>query len=350
MTIRQRLLVFFLSIQISAFAQSFEWKAGMNYFFDNTEFLESTLTRDQTMTGVHFSPEVGLSKDSVHAFFVGADLLKISGSHNFLDIVRPIAYYQHKTSKSVLYAGVFPRAELLNNYSDFFFQDSIAYFQPTLSGIFWQLKNSSSFFNIWLDWNSHQTAVNRETFFVGVSALKQHKCLFAEFQSYMFHFANTRPNNENYNLTDNILGQLSVGVNFANRQGLDTLLFSAGVLAGMERDRYIDNGTHTPIGLVLRGNAEYKCFGIQNSFYWGDPRMVFYNKQGTRLYSNNPFLRSNYYLESKWYMDVIQSQSFNGKVVIKLHFSEGKLFSEQVFTLKASLESLIGKKMNNFRH
>jgi hypothetical protein len=345
MTIRQTLLVFILSIQISAFAQNFEWKAGMNYFFDNTEFIESTLTRDQTMTGVHFTPQLGLSKDTVHAFYIGGDLLKISGSQNFVDIIRPIAYYQQKTTKSLLYAGVFPRAELLNNYSDLFFQDSISYFQPTLSGIFWQLKNSSSFFNIWLDWNGHQTTVNRETFFVGVSALKQHKRFFAELQSYMFHFANTRPNTENYHLTDNILGQLSIGVNYSNRQGLDTLLISAGVLAGMERDRFIDYGTHTPIGLVLRCNADYKRFGIQNSFYWGNPRMVFYNQQGTRLYSNNPFLRSNYYLESKWYLDVIQSQSFNGKLAIKLHFSEGKLMNEQVFTLKASLESLVGKKM-----
>jgi hypothetical protein len=340
----------FLLVQFSLFAQELQWKTGLNYFFDNTEFAQSTITKDQTMTGVHFTPEAGLSIDSVHGFYVGTDLLKISGSRYFVDIINPIAYYQYKTQKTVFYAGVFPKAELLSNYSDFFFQDSVRYFIPNLQGIFWQVGRKKDFFNLWLDWNGHQTATDRETFFVGASAYKSLSFMLLDFQSYMFHYANTRPRQNTNTLCDNLLAHLSLGVNYSNKQGLDTLLFAVGVLAGVERDRAEVNGTHTPVGAVLRFNTEYRRFGTQNTLYLGDPRMVFYSKYSTGLYYNNPFLRSRYYLESKWYMNVIHTQYVNGDVALKLHYSEGKLMTEQVFNVGIVLDknSKPGKKSTFF--
>jgi hypothetical protein len=339
---RYSILFILILIPFMPPAQNIMWKAGVNYFFDNTEFARSTIAKDQTMTGVHFKPEIGLSWDSIHSFYIGTDLLKTSGSQNYIDAIHPLAYYQYKTSKSALYAGAFPRAELLSNYSDLFFQDSINYFRPTIQGLFWQLGENNSYFNLWLDWTGHQTVTDRETFFVGASAHKKLNHFFTDFQSYMFHFSNTRPSNPTFSVCDNILAHLSVGVDYSNKQGLDTLLFAVGILGGVERERSSADG-HTPLGIVLRGNMEYKGFGTQNTFYAGDPRMVLYDKYGTGLYWNNPFLRSNYYLESKWYLHVIQSQFVQGKLALKLHYSQGQLMFEQVFSLNASLNNLSKK-------
>ena len=322
-------------------AQTLQWKAGLNYFFNNTEYAKSTLTKDQTMTGVHFSPEIGIKWDSVHSIYVGADLLKTAGSQNFIDIAQPIAYYRFQNPTVSFYAGAFPRSELLSNYSDLFFQDSINYYQPTMQGFFWQAGQKNSHFNLWLDWTGHETASNRETFFIGASAYKKSGLFFADFQSYLFHFANTHPRTPSFSVCDNMLAQLSVGANYSNQSGLDTLLLSVGVLAGYERDRGLANGTHTPIGAVVRLNAEYYGFGTQNTLYTGNPRNIFYSNYGTGMYWNNPFLRSGFYLQSKWYLNVFRSQFVNGKLSMNLHFSEGKVMFEQTFTVKALLDSSV---------
>lgn len=340
---RKKLVLVFsiLMVQFSISGQTFQWKAGLNYFFDNTEYAKSTLTKDQTMTGVHFSPEIGVKWDSVHSIFVGTDLLKISGSQNIIDIAQPIAYYRFQKPKVSFYAGVFPRSELLSNYSDLFFQDSVNYYRPTLQGFFWQAGKKNFYFNLWLDWTGHETATNRETFFIGASAYKKSGLFFADFQSYLFHFANTHPRTPSFSVCDNLLSQLSVGANYSNQSGLDTLLLSVGVLAGYERDRGLASGTHTPIGAVVRLNAEYYGFGTQNTLYAGNPRNIFYSNYNTGMYWNNPFLRSGFYLQSKWYLNVIQSQFVNGKLSMNMHFSEGKVMFEQTFTVKALLDSSV---------
>jgi hypothetical protein len=333
------LVCFIVFVQFGSHAQELQWKAGLNYFFDNTEYAKSTLTRDQTMTGVHFSPEIGVRWDSVHAIFAGVDVLKTAGSQQFIDKVSPIAYYRFQKKNSTFFAGAFPRSELLSNYSDLFFQDSVNYYVSTIQGLFWEVKKENSFFNLWLDWNGHQTPANRETFFIGTSAYKKTGILFADFQSYLFHFANTRPRTPEFNVCDNLLAQLSVGANYSNQSGLDTLLFSVGVLAGYERDRGLANGTHTPIGAVVRLNAEYYGFGTQNTLYAGQDRNIFYSKYNTGMYWNNPFLRSGFYVQSKWYLNFIRSANVNGRIGLNLHFSEGKIMYEQVLTLKAMLDN-----------
>ena len=328
-------LVFLLSLP----AQKLVWNANLNYFFDNTEYAKSTITKDQTMTGVHFAPELGLTFDSVHSFFAGVDLLKTAGSQNVIDFIQPLAYYRYQNRKVSFYAGAFSRSEILSNYSDLFFQDSVNYYRPTMTGIFWQVGHKKSYFNLWLDWTGHQTATIRETFFVGASAHQHFGVMFLDFQSYMFHFADTRPMNPTYSVCDNILAHLSVGVDYSNQTGIDTLLVAAGVLAGGERERSLANGSYFPVGAVIRLNAEYKGFGTENMLYFGNARDVFYNKYNNELYWNNPFLRAGFYFQSKWYLDVIRSQSVNGKLSCNLHFSEGKMMFEQVFTLKAMLSN-----------
>lgn len=338
------LLLIFSLIAIAFFSssQDFQWKAGIHYFFDNTEFATSTLTKDQTMAGVHFSPEMGLKWDSLHSIFVGADVLKISGSENIIDIAQPIAYYRFQKKNSSFYAGAFPRSELLSNYSSLFFQDSITYYRPIMQGIFWQARSNSSHFNLWLDWTGHETPLRRETFFVGASAHQRLKLFFLDFQSYLFHFANTQPRNPLYNVNDNALAHASVGVNYSNNSGIDTLLLAVGVLAGYERDRGIEHSTQNPIGAVIRMNADYKGFGTENTLYTGNPRNIFYAKHGNEMYWNNPFLRAGFYLQSKWYLNVIRSKYVDGKLGLNLHFSEGKMMYEQVFSLKAHID-------NNYR-
>ncbi|MEI7504948.1 MAG: hypothetical protein WCJ61_16860, partial [Paludibacter sp.] len=203
MTIRTKTIFIFLFVNFGVFSQEIQWKTGLNYFFDNTEFVRSTLTKDQTMNGVHLAPELGIAYDSVHSVFGGINALKISGSKSFVDKIDFTAYYQYQAQNVKFQAGAFPRAELLSNYSDFFFQDSVRNFRPIMQGFYLKVGNNNSFYNLWLDWVSHQTAVDRETFYIGASAHKSFGLLFADFQSYMFHYANVNPTNPTYHVCDN---------------------------------------------------------------------------------------------------------------------------------------------------
>ncbi len=331
------LYIFLFFVPICLFSQELQWKAGLYYFFDNTEFARSTIAKPQTMAGVHLSPEIGISWNTEHSVYAGVDMLKLSGSQNVTDKTDLIAYYQNTTPLMKFRAGAFQRAELLSNYSDFFFQDSVINFRPIIHGLFWQVGQKHQFFNFWLDWVSHQTVNDREIFYVGASAHKRFKYFFTDFQSYLYHFAG-RENNLNDHVCDNALAHLSVGVDYSNRQGLDTLLFAIGALTGFERERALVT-SHTPLGAVVRFNVEYRGIGINNMMYVGNPRLVMYKKFGGNLYWSNPFLQSNFYLESRFYLNLFHSSDIQGKIASNFHISERKLMYEQTFYLRISLNN-----------
>jgi len=347
MSNRITVLFIFFVVQFCAYAQELQWKAGVNYFFNNTEYDRSTLTQDQTMNGVHFSPEIGMSWDESHAIFGGVDALKISGTKGFLDKIDFTAYYQYQFDNVKLKAGAFQRADLLSNYSDFFFQDSVLNFRPIMQGVFWQVGAPKSYFNLWLDWVSHQTAVDREAFYVGASAHTSYRKLFADFQSYMFHYANLNPSNPTLHVCDNALAHISLGYSYSNKHGLDTLLLAVGMLAGFERDRGMGDAGYVPIGAVLRANVEFRGVGLKNTLYVGDARMIMYDKYGANFYWSNPFLRSKSYLQSKLYVNVISNRWIDGKLGVNLHFSEQKVFYEQSFSAVVLLNSFSKSKGNS---
>ena len=85
--------VLFLLISVSSFGQTPEWKVGMFHFFDNTEFLYSNYTSDQTMAGMRLQPEVGFHFENNHQIWVGLDALKTYGDKKFIDEVSSTASY-----------------------------------------------------------------------------------------------------------------------------------------------------------------------------------------------------------------------------------------------------------------
>ena len=242
--------------------------------------------------------------------------------------------------------GAFHRHDLLDDYSNFFFQDSVAFYKHTMEGLYFLKGDDRQFVKLWLDWTGLQSEEDRESFFVGASAYKEFGDLFfADFQSYMFHYATTRPNLEAQSVTDNLLGQLSAGVKYSNDRGLDNLKFSSGVLAGFERDRRNMDNYKTPLGLVLRADAEYKGFGTENLLYFGQSRMSFYEQYGNHMYWGNPFLRSANYIQNKLYWKFLDNEHVTGQLAAKTHFSEGKIFFEQMLTLSAHINNYHPKKV-----
>ncbi len=327
-------LIFFT--QSVLFAQEYLWKADFDYFFDNTEYSKSSFFDSETMQGIWLKPLAGITwDDHKHAVFGGVNLLKLPGTDEVLDKVDVTMYYQYKTPKVLFKAGAFPRNEVLGNYNNFFFKDSVNNYLPLMRGIFWQIGDERSFFNLWLDWTSYATATTREKFFFGFSGKATKGLAFADFQSYVYHNANTRPRTEGEGVHENIQLQSTLGLQYANENSFEGLV-AAGVLMGYERDRFTDE-LHKPVGFVARADAEYWGIGTKNTLYIGDPRMRFFERYGGDLYWGTQFLRGKSYLESEWYVRLIESERVKARFNLNMHFSEGNLLFQQMFTVSATI-------------
>ena len=322
------------------FSQEFKWNTELNFFFDNTEFAKSKFAIDQTMAGVALTQEFGWKFDNKHYIMGGVDAMKSLGGEKIVNDFHFLAYYQLKDENTLFKVGSFHRHDLLDDYSNFFFQDSISFYKHTMEGIYFMKGNETQFMKLWLDWTGLQSETERESFLVGASGFKKFgKLFFTDFQSYMFHYATTRPNPIGFTVTDNLQAQLSVGLNYANNSGVNKLLVSAGVLSGFERDRVDMQNYGTPTGGVARLDFDYRGFGTENLFYYGQQRMILYYRHTNNMYWGNPFLRSSTYIQNKLYWNFINTDYVKGQLAARTHYSEGKIYVEQLLTLSASINN-----------
>ena len=344
----RKVFLFFIGISLfplAIHAQDYHWKIGADYFFDNTEYGKSSYIDSQTMNGIWLNPSGEISWGARHAIRAGVNLLKIPGTEETVDKVDLTVYYQYQTPKVLFKAGAFPREEVLPNYSDFFFKDSVTHFLPLMRGVFWQFGREKSFFNMWMDWTSYATETSREKFFVGFSGKVAKKLFFADFQSYMFHNANTRPATEGEGVHENMQLQASLGLCHTDEAGFKGLL-SIGVLAGYERDRFRDE-RYSPVGFTSRLNAEYKGIGTENTLYAGDARMRMFDRFGGDLYWGTPFLQSKSYVESKWYVRLLESARATARLNCNLHFSEGHVLFQQTLSVSVSIDNFTHPEREN---
>lgn len=325
-------------------AQEFHWKLGMDYFFDNMEYKKSSYADARTLQGIWLNPLGGMRWDSVHSLYAGVNLLKMPGMKQAVDKVEVTVYYQYENDKVLFRVGAFPREEVLSNYSDFFFSDSVNNFIPLMQGLFWQVGKGDHYLNAWMDWTSYATANTRESFFIGFSGKTTKGLFFADFQSSLFHYAGTYPDQGLYGVSEQIQGLASVGIDYKNENSLKGLV-SAGIFAGIERDRKADV-RYRPVGFTARANAELWGIGTENTFYVGDPRMRFFSEQGSDLYWGTPFLQGRYYLQNKWYIRLLDTDRVNAQLNCNLHLSEGEWLFQQTLSVAVSIDNFSkpGKK------
>jgi len=333
-------LLLFSIFSISGYSQEKKWQVGLFPFFDNTEFGNSSVQIPQTMSGVRFSPEIGLRWDSIHSVIIGIDLLHEFGSSRAIDYFYPTAYYAFDRKPFKFYMGAFPRNNTLENYPRIFFQDSILYYRPNINGLFWEIRNRQNYFNVWLDWTSRQSLSMHEAFFMGFSGRYNFGILYGQHFGYMFHFAGTMDPTIDEALHDNGLFLTSVGLDFAGKTNFTKLETNAGWVVGLDRARAMETGWISHNGLLMETKIEFKGIGIFNSFYSGQGQMSFYSSHGNNLYWGDSFYRTKTYNRSDIYYNFIENKIVNVKLIYSLHFTENNVYHEQA--LKVTLN------MNNF--
>jgi hypothetical protein len=324
------LLLIFLLITTTGISQEKLWKVDIFSFFDNTEFRHSAVQIPQTMSGIRFAPELGLSWDSVHNVDIGINVLHEFGSKKAIDNFSPVIYYTFDKAPFRFYMGAFPRKNAVEEYPRIFFQDSISYYRPDINGLFWEFYRNNNYINVWLDWTSRQSQTIRETFFMGFAGRYNLGFLYLQHFGYMFHFAGKKNPIADEPLHDNGLFLTSLGLDFAKATNFEKLEANAGWVVGLERSRGDQTGWFFEPGILLEAKIEYKGIGIFNSFYKGHSQMKYYNIHTNELYWGDPVYRAKTYNRSDMYINFLNNNTVNIKFIYSLHFVENKVYSEQL--------------------
>ncbi|MDL2320699.1 hypothetical protein LJC45_06175, partial [Alistipes sp. OttesenSCG-928-B03] len=67
---------------------------------------------------------------------------------------------------------------------------------------------------------------------------------------------------------------------------------SVGWLQSWQNDREGDEGYVKPNGLLIDAHLQWRSVGINNSFFFGDNMMPYYDRYGSELYLADPFYRT----------------------------------------------------------
>jgi hypothetical protein len=294
------------------------------------------------MAGVHFVPQVGLSYQKNHRFFVGIDALHEFGSEKAIGYHNPVAYYQFDGKPFVFYMGAFPRNPLLDKYPRMFFQDSVLNYRPLINGLFWEYRSKKDdYFNVWLDWTGRQSEERRETFFMAWSGRYNQGIFYAQHFLYMFHFAGRMNPPVPEPVHDNGLILTSAGIDLAAKANFEKLELNIGWSVGLDRNRKSGEGWKKPQGILSELKVEYRGVGLLNTLYTGDGQQSFYSRFQNQLYWGDAAYRASKYDRADFYVNFIKTGAATVKLIYTLHILENKMFHEQ--SLYATID------MDNFR-
>ena len=261
-----------------------------------------------------------------------------------IDKAEVTLYYNYENEKVQFRAGAFPRREVLSNYSDFFFRDSVNQFMPLMQGIFWQLGKENNFVNAWMDWTGYSTAEKRESFFLGLSGKTSKGLFFADFQSSLFHLAGNYPNDGRFGVSEVIQGIASVGLEYSFGNHF-RMMTSAGIFAAVERDRR----QMKPIDRLVYRSIQCRIYGCryrEHALCWR-PSYATFREIWRQLYWGNPYLQGSRYLQSKWYIRLIDSERTKLRLNCNMHFSEGALLFQQALALTVTVGTLRPQQQNS---
>lgn len=299
------------------------YNVGFDMNFDNREFYRSGFSRSMTIFGARLTPAVGVSvsqnRNIRHKVMLGIDIMKDFGASpisssiagagssetsmglNNRDLFREMLLYYRLDRKSgdsrfSLNAGIFPRNEMKEYYSEAFFSDSLRFYDNNLEGLLLRLERPSASFELGCDWMGQYGTDRRERFMV-FSAGHGDVTSFLSmgYAAYMYHFASS---DNVHGVVDNVLLNPYMKFDFARMTGLQSFYLRLGWLQSMQHDRVHVGHYVFPYGGEIDMDLRKWNVGIRNDLFIGTDMMPYYNSQdaggfkyGTRLYMGDPFYR-----------------------------------------------------------
>jgi hypothetical protein len=320
-----------MSFVTFTYSQELEWNVNLHGFADNQEFSKAGLP-SPTIFGTRFSPEVGLRIDSTNRIRIGFNSLHEFGDkHNFTRKIDPVIYYNYQNKGIDFYLGAFPRYQLLNNYPRALLRDPLQYFRPNLEGFLFNYSKKSFNQQVWVDWTSKQTEIDKEGFIIGVSGTVKPKQLYFSHFFTLWHNALTSTENVNEHIQDNAAFVVRIGIDLSKNTFLDSLDVNVGGLMSLDRLRSIYDW-RTPKGILLGSYMAYRSFFIKDELYVGEAQYIGYG---------DAFYHSEFYnrLDLGW--KFFKYRYLDASLMASFHFTPGAVSNQQVINLRYNLGGTI---------
>lgn len=334
------LLALTLCLARPAAAQQAEWGIDAMGFFDNSEG-SHTLRRTQTYAGMSTSPEAGISwNQRQHKVALGVNMITRWGADDEDDFrTKALLYYHYDSPRFAFIIGNFMRDKLLGDYPEYLLADTIRYFRPVVQGMAYQYKNPYGHFEAFLDWTSAISHKSREQFMAGVST----KFRFHRFQlgaeGYYYHYALRYGGPDSEHIHDYLIAHPFVGF-CADRSGvLDSLEVRTGLLVGLDRERSVGNGWHTPLGFMGEIIAAYRHLTLRQTVYAGGNMQPYGAAHLGQYYWGDTYTQAPFYSRTDLTYRFISNRFANVYAGVIVNASRYGLNHHQVVTLRLNLDS-----------
>ncbi len=314
------LLLFICAVSTPMQSQRFEWLAGFDGFLDNREYYSIHIP--QTMFGARFRAEAGGTLSDFHRLRAGINYLYEFGSS--IDAHKPnlTLYYEYHNQGVRLFAGAFPRRQLLH-FPLALLSDTLHYYRPNIEGLYAGYTWDWGRQNVFLDWTSRQTDTIHERFMAGTSGRLSFGDFYLSNHFLMSHFAGAAQYDPEFSLRDNMGYSVDAGVDLSGKTLLDSLVISAGILGSLDRTRANGDGWKTPAGFLGQATLLYKFAGISATYYAGEGQVLLYG---------DPFYRLDRYGRLDLLILPFRGGPVNLKIDVGLHFAGGQVdYSQQLW-------------------
>jgi hypothetical protein len=314
------ILFSFLSLTSLMHSQKFEWNTGIDAFLDNREYY--TLRLPQTIFGARLRAEVGGLVEDVHRLRAGINYLYEFGSAIYAYKPNLTLYYEYHDRGVRLFAGAFPRREILR-YPRALLSDTLHYYRPNLEGLYGGYSWNWGWQNAFLDWTSRQSDTIREGFMTGTSGKIYFQDFFLSNYLLLSHLAGAARFNPEHSVLDNFGYNIALGVDLSGKTSLDSLSLQLGMLGSFERSREEGDGWRSPVGFLGQATFLYKFAGVTATFYSGG---------GHQLLYGDPFYRLESYGRLDLFVLPFRSGPARLRLDLGLHFADGEVdYSQQLW-------------------
>ena len=325
---------------------------AFGFDFDNTEYLGSDLGVSETLFGISLAPSLRYEWNEKHSLAVGASAQKWFGSKRFVDDIKLVAYYKFKSPRFTALTGLFPRNELIGDYSEVFFTSIWKTKNNLVQGATLQYTDKFGFAELAIDWNGMYSAATREQFRILFSGEGRFaKVMYAGATAVMQHYSNRA--DFRFNAVDHITINPYLGVGFKAFFDFDIRL---GYLLSLQQDRMANEGWHTPMGGELTFRMSRWGVFISNNLYVGKNLQPLYHsvgKEGTiygpDLYASDPFYGTTtgiYNRTGIGYVQTFWKERINVKAEMVLKTTGKRVYTQQIVSLGVNLSPKLYDKNN----
>ncbi|PAF47113.1 hypothetical protein BKH46_05225 [Helicobacter sp. 12S02634-8] len=355
------LRLFFALFLCMAITQGYEYKynLGFDFYLDNTE--ESLPYWDtRTIYGVRLAPEIGIAFDGRQSLMFGGYVLQNMGEQRFPTKANVSIYYSAIGEHLRSYFGIFPRTHSIAHYPLSFFRNDFYFFNPNINGLMFQYQQQdptdkyTGYAELIFDWYGGNLAKRLDEFMVLAASQWDfwQKYLYVGGNFLMYHFKNDEVlaqdghQGDTY-LLDRIYYNLYIGSSLQNllpsMEKAPYIQF--GTLSTLERKRRLSTGLdpfYNGLGWQLDIGAQYKGFGIKNSYYFGKPQMKYFSQYGEGFYSGLPFYQSKHYDRADFYYEY-KNDILTARFSIIFHFTNKTIANQEMLTISLDTHQIIKK-------